>query len=593
MTSRSSRKDLSVISIFLVLIALGLTAPPAVQADTSYIDAFTSAPFAGTPTSFTTGSVNTGLSYTCSGGDGCTFNHSTSGGDGNSARIDVLSDSYDTATETVTIASRDGKAFDFVSIWLDVIGDGVTITGFGPEPFTINVSTGSSGTYSPPGGNRSVTRVVLTSTDFYEDYIDTVTTVLDVPGMDVQGKGTTIVNGDSTPTAADGTDLGSTPAGTPVTQSFDIRSIGDDPLDLTGSPYVSISGSADLTISAQPTTDPIPSGSSEPFTVRCNPSGTGERSATVSISSDSEADPYTFDVACTGTAAPEINVERPASTTIADAGTDDAGSQYSGTAIIHTYTVRNTGSATLNVTNITSASPLNVTVNDIDPTSFTVASGGGTETFVVTYTVSGDGDFSFGLDITNNDADEGNYDISVSGAGDGELQCGGTGTYTFSSQSSVAIHVTDTGADLGCLLVDETAGDHPDGIGVSGGSGTKTGKYWTITARQSDGTSAATEGYLLNLTLPHSVTPHANASVCNYLGDAVWDCGRTSSTDTTVTRNGISSLSDWAVGNDVATAITLHSLRARSGSASFPILALIALAFIGPSNLAPRRRARQ
>jgi hypothetical protein len=286
-------------------------------------------------------------------------------------------------------------------------------------------------------------------------------------------------------------------------------------------------------------------------------------------------------VQCTGTAAPEINVERPAATTIPDGGTDDAGSKYSGTPVVHTYTVRNTGGATLNVTNITSIGLSNVTVNDINPTNFMVAPGGGTATFDVTYTVSGDGAFSFGLAISNNDADEGIYDIIVSGNGDGELQCGGTETYTFTSQSSVVIQVTDSGTDLGCLLVDETAGDHPNGTSGAAGSGTKTGKYWTINALQRDGTSAAAADYVLNLTLPHSIDPHTYAKVCKYpggLGGDGWDCDRTSSTATTVTRDGISSLSDWAVGNNVGpTAITLTNLGARTGSGSFLTLALVAM----------------
>ena len=115
--------------------------------------------------------------------------------------------------------------------------------------------------------------------------------------------------------------------------------------------------------------------------------------------------------------APEINVERPALTTILDTGTDAQGSVVAGVQQTLTYTVRNTGTATLNVTNITSSSPSNVTVDSIPTTSFTVSSGGGTQTFTVLYTVTGAGSFSFELDITNDDADEGNYDITVSGTG--------------------------------------------------------------------------------------------------------------------------------------------------------------------------------
>lgn len=169
---------------------------------------------------------------------------------------------------------------------------------------------------------------------------------------------------------------------------------------------------------------------------------------------------------------------------------------------------------------------------------------------------------------------------------DDEMQCGGVGTYTFSTQSDVAIQVTSTGTNLGCLLVNETTSDHPNATGTSGASGTKTGKYWTITALQSDQSTPATADYTLNLTLPHSISPDSNAKVCKYTGGAGygWVCDRTSSTATTVTLNSISSLSDWAVGNNVGpTAVSLNRLTARSGASH--IFAPLSLLFIELTSL--------
>lgn len=163
---------------------------------------------------------------------------------------------------------------------------------------------------------------------------------------------------------------------------------------------------------------------------------------------------------------------------------------------------------------------------------------------------------------------------------DDEMQCGGTSTYTFSTQSDVAIQVTSTGTNLGCLLVNETTSDHPNATGTSGASGTKTGKYWTITALQSDQSTPATADYTLNLTLPHSITPDSNAKVCKFTGGGGfgWVCDRTSSTASTVTLNGISSLSDWAVGNNVGpTAVSLSRLTASSSKSLF--LSLLNLFF--------------
>lgn len=60
-------------------------------------------------------------------------------------------------------------------------------------------------------------------------------------------------------------------------------------------------------------------------------------------------------------------------------------------------------------------------MDSISPTSFTVASGGGTATFEVKYTPTA-GAFSFELDIANNDGDENPYDIEITGTGVGGTQ---------------------------------------------------------------------------------------------------------------------------------------------------------------------------
>ena len=69
MTRKNSRNIRNVITILLTLIALVASPALRVQADVNYVDHFVTSPFTGNPTSFTTGSAATGLSYTCSGGE--------------------------------------------------------------------------------------------------------------------------------------------------------------------------------------------------------------------------------------------------------------------------------------------------------------------------------------------------------------------------------------------------------------------------------------------------------------------------------------------------------------------------------------------
>jgi hypothetical protein len=78
------------------------------------------------------------------------------------------------------------------------------------------------------------------------------------------------------------------------------------------------------------------------------------------------------------------------------------------------------------------------------------------------------------------------------------------------------------------------------------------GIYWTITPVGS-GTA--------NLTLPHNLAGTTQA--CRFVSGTTWDCARDSSTANTVTRDGVSAFSDWAVGNNVGpNAVTLTEFRA-------------------------------
>jgi predicted outer membrane repeat protein len=131
----------------------------------------------------------------------------------------------------------------------------------------------------------------------------------------------------------------------------------------------------------------------------------------------------------------------------------------------------------------------------------------------------------------------------------------GAGSKTF-GLTGVAVNVTAQ-ASLTNLSVDRIDSDPLNGTGTSAG-GTNTGRYWLLTP-----TGA---GFSLNLTLPHSYPLNdAQTQVCEWVAGPGfgWDCARTSSTVTTVTRNGITSLSEWAVGYQVSpTSITLRDFEA-------------------------------
>lgn len=139
----------------------------------------------------------------------------------------------------------------------------------------------------------------------------------------------------------------------------------------------------------------------------------------------------------------------------------------------------------------------------------------------------------------------------------GTMICGVSAgnNYTFGDQSGVNIFVGIQGG-LDCLYVDEMGLNHPHAT-----TGIQTGRYWLIRGLQADKQTDAAD-YGVNLTLPTTFTPDANDKVCRYTGSGqVWDCGASSYTSNTITRNGVIAFSDWAAGDNVGpTAITLLRL---------------------------------
>jgi hypothetical protein len=128
--------------------------------------------------------------------------------------------------------------------------------------------------------------------------------------------------------------------------------------------------------------------------------------------------------------------------------------------------------------------------------------------------------------------------------------------YDFGAQSGVSIAITTAG-NLACLYVDEIGINHPNAT-----AGIQTGRYWLIRALQSDKQNDAS-GFTVNLTLPTNFTADENDKVCRYTGSG-WDCAADSHTGNSVTRNNVTQLSEWAVGNNVGpTAVQLDSFSAR------------------------------
>ena len=124
------------------------------------------------------------------------------------------------------------------------------------------------------------------------------------PAISVSGNGTSISNGDTTPTLADGTEFGSALVGSgTAVRTFTIQNTGPAPLSLVATPKVAVSGphAADFSVTRQPASPLAGDGGSTSFEVTFAPGAPRLRIATITIASDdNDQNPYVFDIQGTG-----------------------------------------------------------------------------------------------------------------------------------------------------------------------------------------------------------------------------------------------------------------------------------------------------
>jgi hypothetical protein len=216
--------------------------------------------------------------------------------------------------------------------------------------------------------------------------------------------------------------------------------------------------------------------------------------------------------------------------------------------------------------------------------------------------IAGDGAPSSGGNVTINDtlgqpiigpSSGGNIALGAGywyGLGYDETKCDLVEGNTYAYNQTWPVSITlQTKGTLDCLRVRRYDQDHANRTGASAsGHGVGWGRYWTITA--TDILSATASGFTLTLTLPHNGLTAPR--LCKYpgnLGGSGWDCDDGSHTTFTagaVTRSGITSLSDWAVGDAVgATAVEVKTFSAEAGDSGGLWLLVLFAALIGAALL--------
>lgn len=134
--------------------------------------------------------------------------------------------------------------------------------------------------------------------------IDNVSLTVTYSGseIDIVGNGTSITDGDITPSLTDDTDFGSLDTGTTLDITYTIQNTGTLTLNLTGTPIVNISGDAAFIILTQPSAASIISGGGDlTFVVRFAPTLVSTVQAIISIdNNDISENPYNFTIQGTG-----------------------------------------------------------------------------------------------------------------------------------------------------------------------------------------------------------------------------------------------------------------------------------------------------
>lgn len=164
----------------------------------------------------------------------------------------------------------------------------------------------------------------------------------------------------------------------------------------------------------------------------------------------------------------------------------------------------------------------------------------------------------------------------------------GVQNFPFSSGNTVSLDVV-TAAGLKCVSIEEM------GPGVNHLQATapiQTNNWWHIQGNISS-------GFNVNLTLPYA-NADAATRACKWpggLGGFGWDCGPLDGTGTThiantsVTRSGLGSFSDWAVGDEAGpTAVSLQSFSATTQTGLLVGLLVGWLLAVGTVTLRRRQR---
>ncbi len=299
------------------------------------------------------------------------------------------------------------------------------VTGTNSTTVVVTLSTTSAGTLSDV--------LTITNNDTDEgSYVINLCNVIAGPELDVTGNAVAIAHADTTPTTADFTDFGSfAPSSAATTRTFVLTNSGDTVLNVASIALGTAAGTNFTITSTAPATIAA-SGGTHNVVVQFDPSAVATSSTftnTIVIDADdANEDPYTFTIqAQTSTADPDVQesgtsyADDAACPTVAGsapATTYDFGTITAGGTAQRTFTIRNTGTSALDLSNLAivdGASGTGVFTIATGLGSSSVAAGAST-TFVVDLATNLPGSFNGWVAVdTNAVGTESRYCFGVEG----------------------------------------------------------------------------------------------------------------------------------------------------------------------------------
>ncbi|MES2574033.1 MAG: choice-of-anchor D domain-containing protein [Bacteroidota bacterium] len=324
-------------------------------------------------------------------------------------------------TRTYTVTNTGTAALTLGTITL-----GDTTNYSSTAPLSTSLAGGASTTFTvtfnpTTTGVKNTTFSIVTNDGDENPYNFSITGTgaVSAPEISIQGNGTIIVDGDPTPITGDWTDFGTTNTGVAVTRTFTVYNTGTAALTLGA---ITLGDNTNYSATA-PLSTSIAGGANTTFTVTFNPTTTGTKSTTFSIvTNDSDENPYNFSITgIGGTPVPGMNIEGNA-VIIADGDSSpdtadwtDFGSTNTGVGVTRTFTVYNTGSATLTLGAITIGS--NATHYSVSALGSTSLAAGASTTFTVTFNPTSTGSKNSSISIVTNVTGKNPYNFNITGTG--------------------------------------------------------------------------------------------------------------------------------------------------------------------------------